>query len=86
MSTKHRFYRIWCVNTIALALTAGRKDLSEVKEMKTLFMIARSDVAQLDRVWDFDSQGCGFDSRHPSQMACFMTVGKMSGMRKNRLL
>ena len=23
MSTKHRFYRMWCVNTIALALTAG---------------------------------------------------------------
>ena len=23
MSTKHRFYRMWCVNTIALALTAA---------------------------------------------------------------
>ena len=23
MSMKHRFYRMWCVNTIALALTAG---------------------------------------------------------------
>ncbi len=50
--------------------------------MKALFMIVCSDVAQLDRAWDFYSQGCGFDSRHPSQMVCFEAIGKMSGMRK----